>query len=315
MPRQHELRSAPDTVHWGVFDAALKPVLEVESGDQVTVHAISGAPDIMPESGFDILPEHRAVHAEVTPRMFGHILTGPIAIVGAEPGDMLEVRILDIAFRQDWGWNIIRPLMGALPDDFPERRLLHIPIDRERRVARLPWGIELPLAPFFGVMGVAPPAAWGPITTIIPRRHGGNLDNKELTAGSTLFLPVFNPGAGFSVGDGHAVQGDGEVCVTALETALAGTFELVVHKRVALAMPRAETPTHVITMGIDSSLDGAAKQALREMIALIRERTNLSGEDAYSLCSLAADLHVTQVVNVDKGVHMMLAKTALHGPA
>ena len=162
---------------------------------------------------------------------------------------------------------------------------------------------------------MAPPAAWGAITTIIPRRHGGNLDNKELTRGATLFLPVFNPGAGFSVGDGHAVQGDGEVCVTALETALSGTFELVVHKRVALTMPRAETPTHFITMGIDSSLDTAAKQALREMIALIRERTNLSGEDAYSLCSLAADLHVTQVVNVDKGVHMMLAKTALHGPA
>jgi len=164
-------------------------------------------------------------------------------------------------------------------------------------------------------MGVAPPAAWGPITTITPRRHGGNLDNKELTAGSTLFLPVFNPGAGFSVGDSPAVQGDGEVCVTALETALSGTFELVIHKRAALAMPRAETPTHVITMGIDSSLDGAAKQAQQEMIALICERTNLSGEDAYSLCSLAADLHVTQAVNVDKGVHMMLAKTALHGPA
>ena len=164
-------------------------------------------------------------------------------------------------------------------------------------------------------MGVAPPAAWGPITTIIPRRHGGNLDNKELTAGSTLYLPVFNPGAGFSVGDGHAVQGDGEVCVTALETALSGTFELVLHKRVALTMPRAETPTHLITMGVASNLDEAAKQALREMIALIRERTNLSDEDAYSLCSLAADLHVTQVVNIDKGVHMMLAKTALHGPA
>jgi len=137
----------------------------------------------------------------------------------------------------------------------------------------------------------------------------------ELTAASTLFLPVFNPRAGFSAGDGHAVQGDGEVCVTALETALSGTFELVIHKRAALAMPRAETPTHVTTMGVDSSLNGAAKQALREMIALIRERTNLSGEDAYSPCCLPADLHVTQVVNVDKGVHMMLAKTALYSPA
>ena len=314
MAREHELHSSPQTVHWGVFDATIEPVLEIDSGDRVTIHAINGPPDSMPKGGgFEILPEHLAVHREVKPAQFGHILTGPVAVAGAEPGDMLEVRIVEVRLRQNWGHNVIRPLLGALPDDFPDLRILHIPIDRERAVATLPWGTELPLRPFFGVMGVAPPPAWSAISTIIPRRHGGNLDNKELVAGTTLYLPIFTRGAGFSAGDGHAVQGDGEVCVTALETALSGTFELIVHKGVELTMPRAETPTHYITMGLDGDLDDAAKQALREMIAFICERTNLSAEDAYSLCSLAADLRVTQIVNVDKGVHMMLPKTLLHG--
>ena len=147
---------------------------------------------------------------------------------------MLEVEILDVKLRQDWGYNIIRPLAGTLPDDFHETRLMHIPLDEERKVGRLPWGLELPLAPFFGVMGVAPPPHWGRITSIVPRAHGGNLDNKELGAGATLYLPVFVEGALFSCGDGHGAQGDGEVCVTAIETALQGTFEIVLRKDLQL---------------------------------------------------------------------------------
>jgi acetamidase/formamidase len=236
-------------------------------------------------------------------------------VADAEPGDVLEVRIVDVQLRQDWGYNAIRPLAGALPEDFHETRILHIPLDAEAMVAHLPWGVDLPLRPFFGVMGTAPPPGWGAVTSIIPRAFGGNLDNKELVPGTTLYLPVFNEGALFSAGDGHAVQGDGEVCVTAIETSLAGTFELVLRKDLDLAFPRAETASHYITMGMDPDLDDAAKQALRDMIRLIQERSNLTAEDAYTLCSLAADLRVTQIVNQHNGVHVMLAKSALHGEA
>jgi acetamidase/formamidase len=313
MAQHHELNAGPETVHWGIFDASLPPVLEVGSGDSVTLHCLSGTPDILPHGKFEIFPEHLEVHEKVPPEAVGHIMTGPVAVKGAAPGDVLEVRILDIRLRQDWGWNAIRPLLGALPDEFPDTRLLHIPLDRERMVAHLPWGVDLPLNPFFGVLGVAPPPAWGRITSIIPRQHGGNMDIKDLMPGTTLYLPVFNPGAQFSAGDGHAAQGDGEVCVTAIETCLTGTFELHLRKDMTLKSPRAETPTHYITMAFDPDLDEAAKQALRYMLALIQEKANLSKEDAYTLCSIAADLHVSQLVNQHKGVHMMLAKSALHG--
>jgi acetamidase/formamidase len=314
MPTHHEVHASPATVHWAFFDAALEPVIEIDSGDTVTLHAVSGGPDIMPgEDGFEILPDHREIHEKVTPGGAGHIMTGPVAVRGAMPGDTLEIRIKDVALRQNWGWNRIRPLSGALPEDFPETRLLHIRLDKKAMVANLPWGVNLPLKPFFGVMGVAPPPEWGRIPSIIPRAHGGNLDNKELGAGCTLFLPVFKEGGLFSAGDGHAVQGDGEVCVTAIETCLSGAFEIHLRKDMPLLMPRAETDTHYITHGIDPVLDNAAKQALREMIALIQEKSNLSKEEAYALCSITADLHVSQIVNQHKGVHVMLKKTALHG--
>ncbi len=313
MTQTHEVDASPETVHWGVFDAALPAVHTIDSGDTVTLNCVSGGPDIMPAEGFQILPEHVEIHAKVSPQQTGHIMTGPVAVRGAAPGDMLEVRILDVALRQDWGWNRIRPLSGTLPEDFPDTVLTHLRLDREKMVAIMPWGVELPLSPFFGVMGVAPPAEWGPITSVIPRAHGGNLDIKALGAGATLFFPVFNEGALFSAGDGHAVQGDGEVNGTAIETCLSGDFQLIVHKGASIAMPRAETATHYITTGIDPDLDDAAKQALREMIGLIQEKANLSKEDAYMLCSLAADLHVSQTVNVHKGIHVMLAKSALHG--
>ena len=172
----------------------------------------------------------------------------------------------------------------------------------------MPWGLDLPLKPFFGVMGVAPPPAWGRITSLIPRAMGGNLDNKELGAGAKLYLPVFVPGALFSCGDGHGVQGDGEVCVTAIETALQGRFRLTLRKDLRLDYPRAETPTHYMTMAMDPDLDQCVVRALRDMIVLLGEKRNLSREDAYTLCSLAADLRVTQTVNGSKGIHCMIAK-------
>jgi len=228
------------------------------------------------------------------------------------------VRIDKIELGNDWGYCGFRPLAGTLPEDFPARYLSHIPVDRAKRTCTLPWGTELSLAPFFGVMGVAPPPAYGTISTIQPREHGGNLDNKELTEGSTLFLPVWAEGANFSAGDGHGVQGDGEVCINALEICLTGTFTLVLHKNPAgngkpplLSYPRAETPTYFISMGMNEDLDLAMKQALREMIRFITARTNLSPEQAYQFCSLAVDFHVTQTVNGEKGVHGLLRKGLL----
>lgn len=308
----HRLASSPETCHWGIFDATLPPVLTIASGDTVTVETISGGPDVMPSAPYEVLPELRAVHARV-PRGPGHILTGPIRIEGAQIGDVLEIKVEAVEPRQDWGWMCIRPLRGTLPEDFPEFHLAHHKIDKAANVTRLPWGMTVPLAPFFGVMGVAPPKAWGRIDTIVPRDHGGNIDLKEMTAGSTLYLPVWVEGANFSVGDGHGVQGDGEVCLTALETALTGTFTLTVRKDLKFKFPRAETPTHLITLGLNEDLDDAAKQALREMITLIRERTNITAEEAYMLCSLAVDLRVTQTVDGNKGIHAMLRKSLLAG--
>jgi acetamidase/formamidase len=315
MSTHHTLRAGPDTCHWGYFDAALKPVLAVASGDTVSVDCVSGAPDVLPAPPLEVLPEHRAIHATLKPLMgSGHILTGPIAIEGAEPGDTLEIRIRTIDFRQNWGWTRIAPLRGTIPEDFPMRKMWHTAIDRQRGVGTTPFGMEIPLAPFFGVMGVAPKPVYGPVTTIIPREFGGNLDLKELVAGTTLYLPIWTKGGLFSVGDGHGAQGDGEVCTTALETALSGTFELILRKDLHLDMPRAETPSHHITLGLDEDLDDAAKQALRQMIKLLGELAGIAPEDAYMLCSLGVDFRVTQLVDGNKGIHGMLAKSLLAQP-
>jgi acetamidase/formamidase len=312
--RTHRLDAAPDTVHWGYFDASLKPLIAVDSGDVVVISTVSGMPDQLPkaDSGFTVPPPLPAIHAKVPQKLGGpHILTGPVAVRGAKAGQVLEVRIKAIELVGDWGFNLIRPLGGALPDDFARQRLIHIRLDRSRMVGRLPWGLELPLKPFFGIIATAPPAAWGAVASPPPRRNGGNIDNKELVAGTTLFLPIHVDDALFSVGDGHGAQGDGEVCITAIETGLIGTFELHVRGDMALEWPMAETPTHVMTMAFDPDLDDAVVIALRDMIKLICARTGISREDAYTLCSLAADLRVTQVVNGSKGIHVMLEKAHL----
>ncbi|WP_304655182.1 acetamidase/formamidase family protein [Neorhizobium galegae] len=305
---KHHVAASSKTCAWGYFDAAREPVLTIDSGDKVVIDSVSGPAEILPREGFTILPEHLEIHENCRPIMQGHILTGPVAVRGATPGQVLEVKILDVELRQDWGYNVIRPLAGTLPYDFETSRMITIPLDKQGNVGRLPWGLDLPLAPFFGVMGVAPPPNWGRITSIMPRSHAGNIDNKELVAGTTLYLPIFNEGALFSCGDGHGAQGDGEVCITAIETALRGTFQLTVRDDLDFVYPRAETPTHYITMGMDPDLDQCTVMALRDMIVLLGEKGGLSREDAYTLCSLAGDLRITQTVNGCKGVHMMMAK-------
>ena len=227
----HRLEASPETVHWGYFDAKLPPQLTIDSGDTVTITTVSGTLGCLPkpDSGLTVPPALQAIHDKVQPKLGGpHILTGPVAVRGAKAGQVLEVRIKAIELHQDWGYNTIRPLAGALPDDFKTFRQIHIPLDKKRMIGKLPWGLDLDLKPFFGIMAVAPPAAWGMINSPPPRRNGGNMDNKELVAGTTLYLPIHTDGALFSCGDGHGAQGDGEVCITAIETGLVGTFELIV---------------------------------------------------------------------------------------
>ena len=320
MPATHHIAPTLDHIRWGGFDAAFAPVATVDPGDLVVLECLSGGPEQMPPPGspFVVPDKLRAVHAGNVPRHGPHILTGPVAVKGAEPGDALKITIEKIEIGNDWGFCGFRPLFGTLPEDFPYKRVLHIPVDKAAKTCLVPMGpgITLPLSPFFGVMGVAPPPEWGTISTKEPRSHGGNLDNKELSEGAVLYLPVYNQGGLFSAGDGHGVQGDGEVCINALEICLTGTFTLTLHKGGGgrdpiLSYPRAETASHFISMGMHEDLDVAMKTALRQMIAFITSRTNLSRQEAYQFCSLAVDFHVTQTVNGEKGVHGMLKKGLL----
>lgn len=313
---EYFLPATPDTVHWGRFWSELPPVMEVPSGSTVRIETFSGREAQLPAegSGLTVSDAHRAVLAADLPRV-AHLLTGPLAIQGAKPGDVLEICIDAVDLGADWGFNTLRPSAGTLMGELPvsEAALSIIPIDRAANTARLSWGAVLPLAPFFGVMGVAPPPAWGELTSVQPRMHGGNIDLKLLTAGSTLWLPVHTEGALFSCGDGHAVQGDGEVCITALETSLTGTFTFKLHEKGALALdhPMAGTADEYITLGFHASLDEALKIALRQMITLISRECGITQGEAYQFCSMAVDFAVTQSVNGEKGIHGRVKKSLL----
>jgi acetamidase/formamidase len=278
----------------------------------VILSSVSGTPELMPPPPLKVPPALPALHKSNIRRVIpGHICTGPVAVKGARAGGVLQVDIDAIDFNYDWGYSIVRPLAGALPYDFDKPNIIHLPLDLQKMTGRLPWGAEIPLRPFFGIMAVAPPIAWGSISTLPPRPNGGNMDNKELVAGTTLYLPVFVDGALFSAGDGHGAQGDGEVSINAIETGLVGTFRLTARNDMKLKWPMAETPTHMMTMAFDPDLDDCVVIALRSMIDLIVERVGITRAEAYTLCSLAADLRVTQVVNGSKGIHVMLEKKYL----
>lgn len=313
----HHLKATPETTRFGILDAAFPAVLTINSGDTVEIECVSGGPEIMPtsDSGFAIPKALSAIHGTRPQRLGPHIVTGPVAIAGAEPGDALEIHVDKIEFGSEWGFCNVRPLAGTIPADFPVADFTHILIDSEGKYCTLPWGAKIPLAPFFGLMGVAPSPSYGPLSTKEPREFGGNLDNKELGVGSTLYLPIMVPGANFVVGDGHGVQGDGEVCVNALEICLTGTFTFTLHKRregqIGLRYPRAETATHYISFGMNADLDLAMEKALREMIDFICVKTGWSRVQAYKTCSLGVDFRVTQTVNGEKGVHGMLKKGLL----
>jgi len=309
LPEQ-TLKVSPATVMWGYFSAGTKPAATVKPGETITIDTICGDPDQLVRAKVredDSLREMKTIHAQVKDHGPGpHFMTGPVYIEGAMPGDTLEVEIVDIRLRSDYGWMWMGPESGALPGDYPYMREKLVPFDREKLIGEFGPGIRLPLRPFFGNLGVAPPE--GRLGSSKPGYHAGNLDNKWLVAGTKLFSPVQVPGALFAVGDGHAAQGDGEVCVTAIETNLTGVFRFRVHKDKHLLWPRAETPTVFMTMGLHEDLNEAARRATKEMVDFLMAERGLSRDDAYMLTSAAADLHVTQVVDGVKGIHATIPK-------
>ncbi len=308
---QHRLEPTPKTVVWGYYDAASPPVLRIRSGESVEIHTLLVAsPQTLEAAGVppdQIEQQLRDIYRELKSEG-PHILTGPIYVEEAQPGDVLEVRIRSVRPAIPYAINFFGGRGGFLPEDFPTSKQKIVPLDEKRGVARFSEDISIPLRPFFGSMGVAPPAGThfgsGP-----PSIHAGNLDNKELVAGSVLFIPIHVAGALFQAGDGHAAQGDGEVDITALETSLVGTLEFVVRKDMHLQLPRAETPTAYITMGFDRDLTAAAKIAVREMIDFLSTEKKLSRDEAYMLASVAVDLRITQVVDGNVGVHAVLPKS------
>jgi acetamidase/formamidase len=310
----HDLKLLPAHVHWGYYDARIKPVLTIAPGDSVRVETmVARGVERLRLAGVrdDEVPAAlHAVERAVTQRGPGaHPLTGPIFVSGAEPGDALEVRIGRIDFLHPYGVVGFLPGGGTLPEDFPHAYLKLIRFDAAGKTAVFGDGVTLTLAPFFGSIGVAPPLLSGRISSGPPGFHGGNLDLKELGAGARIFLPVHVAGGLLSIGDGHALQGDGEVSGTAVEASLSTTIEVVLHKRRRLAWPRVETATHVITVGLDPDLDQAAKLAVREMVEYLAAERKMSRDDAYVLCSIAVDLRVTQTVDGTKGIHAMLQKS------
>ncbi len=311
-PRVHELKASPATVHHNFFDASLPPVLTIESGDIVRLETATGNPRWFENLGVpkDQIPaELSAVFEGIAADDRGdHTLNGPIAVRGAEPGDVLEIRIRSVDVRLPIAGLGFGPNSGLLPEEFPYEKNSVAWIDVARRIVQFAPGIEIPARPFWGVIGVAPPPGMGRVSSGPPNVFGGNFDNPDLGAGSTLYLPVHAAGGLLSIGDGHAVQGYGEVSGSAVETSLKGEIQVLLHKKGRLRWPRAETATHYITMGLDPDLDQAAKLATREMLDFLVETKGLSRERAYLLASAAMNLMVTQVVDGTKGIHAMMPK-------
>jgi len=314
-PKTHRLEATPSTVAYGYYWSEAKPALRIASGDIIDVDTLlTNSPTGLQRAGVadgKIQSSLKAIVAEVTGDRRGpggHILTGPVFVEGAQPGDALEVKILAIDFPIDYGYN---GCAGFLPENCDRsvgQRI--IPIDAKAMTAEFAPGIIIPLHPFFGSMGVAPAPELGRVSSNPPGKHAGNLDNKELGVGSTLFIPVFVPGALFEVGDGHAAQGDGEADQTAIETSLRARIQLTVRKGMTLTWPRAETATDYISMATDPDLTAATRAAIQEMIDFLAATRKMSKHQAYQLVSVAGNVAVTQLVDrPNVGVHVRLPKS------
>jgi acetamidase/formamidase len=310
-PKTHRLEATPSTVAYGHYWAETKPALTIDSGDIIDVDTmLTSTPDRLEKSGVpaaEIQPQLRAIVEQVTDRgPGGHILTGPVYVNGAEPGDALEVKVISIDLPIAYGYN---GCSGYVRENCqPGRPQTIIRMDRRNMTAEFLPGVVIPLRPFFGSMGVAPALAVGRVSSNPPSTHAGNLDNKELVAGATLFIPIHVKGALFQVGDGHAAQGDGEVNQTGLETSLRGKLQLTVRKGMALAWPRAETDTHFISMGTDVDLRIATRIAIQKMIDFLAATKQMDRHQAYQLTSLAGDVAITQLVDGTMGVHVKMPK-------
>jgi acetamidase/formamidase len=314
-PRTHRLEATPATVAYGYYWSEAAPVLRIASGDIIDVDTLlTNTPAGLEKAGVSearIQSSLKAIVAEVTGERRGpggHILTGPVYIEGAEPGDVLEVKVLSIDLAIDYGYN---GCSGVLPENCePGLPARIVPLERSTMRAQFAPGIVVPLHPFFGSMGVAPPPEAGRVSSNPPGRHAGNLDNRELIAGSTLYIPVFAHGALFEVGDGHVAQGDGEVDQTAIETSLRGRLQLTVRKDMKLDWPRAETPTDYISMATDPDLLVATKTAIQEMVNFLIAEKHLTRHEAYQLVSIAGNVAVTQLVDKPNvGVHVRLPRS------
>jgi acetamidase/formamidase len=300
------------TVAWGYYWSEAPPVLKVRSGDFVRVRTVlTSDPKRLEAAGVppdQVEQELRDVQAVKERGPGGHVLTGPIYVEEAEPGDVLEVRFQTIELAIPYGYNAIGQA-GFLSDEIFDRKMRIVQLDKEKMTGHFADGIDIPLHPFFGSVGVAPPKEAGRMNSAPPWINAGNLDNKELVAGSSLFIPVHIKGALLEIGDGHAAQGNGEVDITAIETSLIANLQLIVHKGMTLHWPRAETATHIISMGCDRDLNAATHIAVREMIRYLMDEKKMSQADAYMLCSVAVDVDITQLVDGNVGVHCMLPKS------
>jgi acetamidase/formamidase len=307
-----ELHASPATVHRNFFDASLKPVLTIDSGDIVRLWTAGGNPAYFESLGVPkekIPRELYAVFAGAPgANRDDHTLTGPIAVRGAEPGDTVEIRIRSVELWLPIAAMGIRAGRGSLPEDFPYSRDRVFFFDPAKKQIEFAPGVVVPTKPFWGVIAVAPPPSMGRVPSGPPGVFGGNMDNHDLQPGTSLYLPVHTKGALISVGDGHAVQGDGEVGMSAVETSLQGEIQVVLHKGMTTMWPRAETPTHYMTIGLHPDLNEAAKIATREMLKFIVETKHMQRDDALMLMSAAMDLHVTEIVDGTKGVHAMIPK-------
>ncbi len=314
-PKTHRLEATPSTVVYGYYWSDAKPVLHIDSGDIIDVDTLlTNTPAGLAKAGVPdqkIQASLKAIVEEVTGDRKGpggHILTGPVYVEGAEIGDVLEVKILAILLPLDYGYNGCK---GFLPENCePDTPIKILNLDRSRMIAEFAPGIVLPLHPFFGSMGVAPAPELGRVSSNPPGRHAGNLDNRELVAGTTLYIPIFTRGALFEIGDGHAAQGDGEVDQTAIETSLRGRLQLTVRKDMKLTWPRAETATDYISMATDPDLAVATKAAIQEMIDFVAVQRKLTKHQAYQLVSLAGNVAITQLVDKPNyGVHVRMPKS------
>jgi len=339
--------SRPETVTWGSFPIDAPPILTIRSGQTVRIDTLSHAGATQDEHPVQFLEPYGVKREEILQDVLdfwasrtgrpregrgGHILTGPIYVDGAEAGDMLEVQVLELTTRVPYGINNTSPASGIFEPTYPgarpgdgalditpgTRHLIRTGRIGGREVALFSGDIHVPLAPFMGVMAVAPRDAvvGQPGVTVAgvqssrpPGPFGGNLDLKDLTIGSTLYLPVFHSGARFYVGDPHSAQGDGEVSGTAIEHSLSGVFRFVVHKGKTITVPRAETPTHYILMGIDLDLDRALQKAAREVVSFLVAERGLSTAQAFSLASIAVDFHIAEAVDLTQAVAGKIPKS------